>query len=340
MYRRADALARTGKPADAIPLLREALGIAERAGNPIVRVNVMIELLSAYDGLGRADEANALAPVAEAAAQAVPYDPLRAIRLANVLGSIAYSSGRMADAERHYREVVAIQDKRATGKPSAKLAGGLYNLANAVHGQGRGDEARTLQERALAIFEATAGPTHPDTALAIGALAGYAYEAKRYADAIALFRRQIAIWEGALGADHPNLAEPLSGLARAESVQGNSAEAITLYRRAIAVANGLGEHHPLVAQTQYRLAGELGKHEQLAEAAALAEQSVAAWDNNGFDIPDAHLARFMLAEYRWDAGQHVAARKLARVARAGLAKADTRYAANVAEIDAWLKSHP
>jgi serine/threonine-protein kinase len=338
-YRRADILGRTGDTAASIPVLQEALAIAEKQGNPIARVNTMILLLSVYDELGRADEANALATVAEAAALAVPYDAGRAARLANVLAGIAYSSGRMADAEKQYREVVAIEEKRYGGKPKASLAGAYYNLALAVLAQGRTADAKALQERSLAMFEATVGPKHPDAALPIGSLAGFAHEAGNYDEAATLYRRQIEIWETSLGKDHPNLSEPLSGLARVEGKRGNNTEAIALYRRAIAVAQKLGADHPLVAQTEDRLAGALVKAKQFKEAEALVEQAVAHWDSNGMDVPDAHLARFELAKYRWDAGKHAQARALAAAARVAVAKLDDRYADYLAEIDAWLASH-
>jgi eukaryotic-like serine/threonine-protein kinase len=338
LYRRADTLARTGDTAGSLPVLQEALTIAERAGNPIARVNTIILLLAAYDELGRADEAVALAKIAEAAALAVPYDAARAGRLANVLAGVAYSTGQFAEAERKYRELLAINEKRFADKAGKdpETAGALHNLGMAVNAQGRGEEAAELQRRALAMFEATIGPDHPNTALAINQLAALAFDAKRYAKAAALHRRTIANWEKSLGPNHPNLSEPLIGLGRSEDMLGHRAEAIALYRRARTAALGFGADHPLVALAEYQLAYAL---DDPKEAAPLIEHAVAAWDASGMDVPDAHVARFLLAEFRWAAGRRAQARKLAQEARVALAKLDDRYANKLEEIDQWLAKH-
>ncbi|HEY5924426.1 MAG TPA: serine/threonine-protein kinase [Kofleriaceae bacterium] len=338
LYRKADVLSRLGDTAGSLPVLQEALTIAERGSNPIARVNTMILLLTAYDELGRIDEALALAKVAEAAALAVPFDAMRAVRLASVLAGIAYSAGKFDEAERKYREAVAINDKRFAdrGGKDPEMAGSLHNLGMVVHALGRAGEAADLQRRALAMFEQTLGPEHPNTALAVNQLAALAYEAKRYDEAAQLHRRTIAIWEKSLGPGHPNLSEPLMGLGRSEAARGHEAEAIALYRRARTAALGLGEDHPLVALAEYRLAEVLADRK---EAAQLIEHAAAAWDASGMDVPDAHLARFMLAQFRWTAGRRIQARQLAEHAREALAKLDTRYADTVKEIDQWLATH-
>ncbi len=338
LYRKADLLARLGDTEGSLPVLQQALAIAERGSNPIARVNTMIQLLDAYDELGKIDEALALAKVAEAAAAAVPFDPMRAGRLASALGGIAYSAGNFEEAEKKYRELVEIEEKRfaSKGGKDPEIAGALHNLGMVVHARGRTDEAAELQRRALAMFEATLGPEHPNTALAVNQLAALAYEAKHYAEAAKLHRRTIAIWEKALGPEHPNLSEPLIGLGRAEAALGHDAEALALYRRARTAALNFGEDHPLVAVAEYRIANAI---DDRREAAHLLEHAVAAWDKTGMDVPDAHLARFALADVRWAAGRHAQARQLAEHARDALAKLDARYADTVKEIDQWLATH-
>ncbi|MEZ4398481.1 MAG: serine/threonine-protein kinase [Kofleriaceae bacterium] len=338
LYRKADQLARTGDVAGSVPVLEEALGIAERAGNDVARLNTMILLLSAYEELGQTDRANALATVAEAAAQRVPRDPAVAARLATVLGSLAYDAGGHAAAERHYQDVVALQQE-LHGPSDPEVAGALHNLGLAVHQAGRSADAVALQERALAMFEATVGPAHPDTALPVTELAGLALEQGRLADAERLYRRGLAIREAALGADHPHLGETLVGLGRALAQLGEPADAVAAFRRGCRLARQLGDQHPLLAACEYWLADTLAASGARAEALALLEHAAAAWDASGVASPDAAFTRFALAQHRWRAGAKAEARALARRAHAQLVELAAPYATEATEVEAWLATH-
>ena len=338
LYRKADAMARTGDVAGSVAVLEEGLAIAERAGNDIARLNTIIQLLLAYEELGKTVEAKALAKVAEAAAQRVPRDPEVAARLAAVLGSLAYNTGNHADAERHYKVAVALQEEMH-GPSDPTIAGALHNHGLAVHMAGRVDEAKQIQERSLAMFEATVGPDHPDTALPVTELAGIALEQNRVDDAITLYRRGLGIRERALGAKHPHLSETLLGLARAESRRGNSDAAIANLRRARELGMALGDHHPLVAATEYWLANELDRRGERDEVESLLAHALAAWEANQVAIPEAALTRFLLAQYRWRAGDRARARALAQQARTALAALAAPYAKTAEEVDAWLAKH-
>nr|MDQ3370745.1 tetratricopeptide repeat protein [Myxococcota bacterium] len=339
LYRKADAMSRTGDSAGSVAVLEQALAIAERAGNDVARLNTIIMLLSAYAELGKTDEARALAKIAEAAAERVPRDPSVASRLATVLGALAYNRGDHAEAERHYREVVRLTEERH-GAKSALLAGSLHNLGLAVHMAGRRAEAIEIQERSLAMFEATVGPAHPDVALPVTDLAGLALELRQLDRAVKLYRRGLAIREQALGAEHPHLTEALTGLARAERDRGNHDEALALLQRARTIGTaGFGEHHPLVAVAEFRIAEELDRRGDREAALAMVEHSVAAWDDNGVEVPDASYARFLLAKYRWRAGRRAEARVLARRAHAALSQLAAPYANTAKEVERWIATH-
>jgi Tfp pilus assembly protein PilF len=64
-------------------------------------------------------------------------------------------------------------------------------------------EARTLSERALAIYEKTLGPDHPNTASTLNNLGGLLEEQGDLAGARPYFERAVAICERTLGPDHP-----------------------------------------------------------------------------------------------------------------------------------------
>ena len=136
-----------------------------------------------------------------------------------------------------------------------------------------------------------------------------------------------------------HLSEPLMGFGRCQAALGHRNEALALYRRARTVAAKLSPDHPLVAQAEYRIVDLLDVDRDRREAMPLIEHAVAAWDATGMDVPDAHLARFLLARYRWAAGDRVRARQLAERAQAALAKLDARYATTVEEIEQWRATH-
>jgi tetratricopeptide (TPR) repeat protein len=64
--------------------------------------------------------------------------------------------------------------------------------------------AEPLLQRALAIAEASLGPTHPATGEWLNNLAGLYDAMGAYAQAKPLLKRALAIVEQGLGADHPN----------------------------------------------------------------------------------------------------------------------------------------
>lgn len=339
LYRKADAMSFAGDTAGSVPVLEQALAIAERAGNDVARLNTMILLLGAYEELGKSVEASALAKIAEAAALRVPRDPGVHARLASTLGSLAYNAGDHATAERHYKEVVRLETE-ARGERAPAIAGAQHNLGLAVHMAGRLDEAVQIQEQALAMFEATVGPNHPDVALVVSELAGIAIERGKLTEAIPLYRRALAIQEATLGKDHPALSETLIGLARALVQNDESAAAIATLERAIALSAAFGEHHPLGATARYRLAKELAYQKRpAAEIVPLLEQARLAWDTNRVAMPEAGATKFLLARYRWDAGDKAAARALAREAYAALSQLAAPYGKQAREVHAWIATH-
>ena len=338
LYRKADLMSRMGETPASVPVLEQALAIAERSGNDVARLNTIIALLEAYEELGEEVKASALAHVAEAAAQRVPRDPNVMARLESVLGSLGYNAGDHAVAERHWREVLRLQQE-LHGPADPTIAGALHNLGMAVHLAGRRDEAIEIEQRSLAMFEATVGSQHPDTALPVTELAGIALEQNRVDDAIALYRRGLAIREQGLGADHPFLAETLVGLARVEAQAGHHDAAIGELRRACKLGAAMGEQHPLVATAEYYLAAELDDRGERTEALALLEHAQVAWDASQIALPEAAYTRFMLAEYRWRAGDHAHARALAKQAHAALVQLAAPYASTAREVETWIAKH-
>ena len=120
-----------------------------------------------------------------------------------------------------------------------------FGMANAAEARGDYRAGEQPWRAALAIREATWGPLHPVTAIALNNLALNLGTQGRAAEAEPLLRRVLAIYEARIGADHPDTATSLVSLARGLAEQGRAAEAEPLFRRALAIWEArLGADHP------------------------------------------------------------------------------------------------
>ena len=128
---------------------------------------------------------------------------------------------QLAIAEKHlYAELVAIS---------------LNNLALLYDTRGKYAEAEPLYKRALAIWEKSLGPDHPQVALGLNNLALLYVDQGKYAEAEPLCKRALAIDEKALGPDHPDVAIDLNSLAKLYRATDREAEAEKLEKRAAAI---------------------------------------------------------------------------------------------------------
>jgi eukaryotic-like serine/threonine-protein kinase len=339
-YRRADLAMRRGNSEAALPLVHDAVGIAERAHDDLARLRAMIVLVQVLDDLGRTTETKALVPLLEAAAARQTLDDGQLATLENTLGNVTHTAGDYVAAERHYRAAVAASQREYAGLPAPQIAGALEDLGTVLHNQAKLDEARETLARSVAMFEQTVGPDHPDIAGPLTELGSLALEAGELDRAASYYDRVIAVRTAALGADHPYLCEPLGMLGRVEHDRGHDDRALALYKRSLAIAeHGFGADHPLVAAAQLHIADLLEARGQRAEAKQLAEASVKIWDATGASLPEAHDARFLLAQLVWDDGAHARARTLAEAARAGYAAYAPPYNKTATTIAAWLAAH-
>ena len=162
----------------------------------------------------------------------------------------------------------------ADDKPQA--LGRIQNELALFHdSQGQHDQALTLRQSALAIYEAANGPDHPDTATVLDNLAVTYWRLGRHADALRLQQRALQITEAAFGPDHPDTAIRLNNLAQTHSDLGQADKALPLQQRALQIAEAaLGPDHPSTATRLGNLAVTywiLGRH---ADALPLEERAL------------------------------------------------------------------
>jgi tetratricopeptide (TPR) repeat protein len=137
-------------------------------------------------------------------------------------------------------------------------------------------EAEPLYRRALAIYEKSFGPDHPNVATGLNNLALLLSATNRLAEAEPLYRRALAIDEKSFDPDHPKVATGLNNLASLLRDTNRLAEAEPLYRRALAIyEKSFGPDHPDVATSLNNLAELLRDSNRLAEAEPLYRRALA-----------------------------------------------------------------
>ena len=126
-----------------------------------------------------------------------------------------------------------------------EVASDLGRLALLYRTQGKAPHAVPLYMTALAIYEKTLGPDHPEVAKDLVNLGNAFCDQNQHSEAVPLYLRALAIDQAALGDDHPEVAMDLSNLGIVYRVQGRRDEAIALFQRAhVIMSDALGPEDP------------------------------------------------------------------------------------------------
>ena len=142
--------------------------------------------------------------------------------------------------------------------------------------QARHDQAEPLMRRALAIYEKSYGPEHPNVARDLNNLAQLLQATNRLEEAEPLMRRALAIDEKSYGPEHPEVAANLNNLAALLQDTNRLEEAEPLMRRALAIdEKNYGPEHPEVATALNILALLLQATNRLEEAEPLMRRALA-----------------------------------------------------------------
>lgn len=172
----------------------------------------------------------------------------------------------------------------------------LVAEAEALAAQGQLNEAETLHDRVLAIYQRTLGPEHALTATGLSNLGNVRYLQGKFAEAEAAHRQALAVREKVLGPDHPDTATSLSNLAnvlfeqgkderasaaeqRARARAGQRVQSLSevegFYRRALSIQErALGPDHPALANTLNNLSAMLDQQGKSAEAEGLQRRAL------------------------------------------------------------------
>ena len=203
-------------------------------------------------------------------------------------------------------------------RPGLRSAARLNNLALVRGLTGNYPEARTLQEQAIAIYEATLGPDHLLVAYTLQSLTHTHLNAGNFNDALAVNARTLAIREAALGPDHIDVAGTLTSRAVVLRNLGKYTEALPLARRSLATTEAvLGPEHPNVAVALTNVANIQMQIKMNDEVLALTERGLAIREQSlGPEHPDVAASLSNLGGMLMMVGQLERARTLLRRALA------------------------
>jgi tetratricopeptide (TPR) repeat protein len=163
------------------------------------------DLAAAAIRRGDLDAAESLAGRAlEMGARVLPDNhPLRAAALNN-LAQVHRFRERYAEAERHYREAIAVWEA-ALGARHPDTARGMLNLAALHHERGRERLAEDLYRRCVAIFREAYGERHELTLIARAELADVLRAERRYSESKRLSAETLPALETRLGVGDPRV---------------------------------------------------------------------------------------------------------------------------------------
>ena len=155
------------------------------------------------------------------------------------VAGVEHSLGRLMVAESLYRRSMAMYE--ALGEGAVGLAQGYGQLALAISGQGRVDEALAIQKKSMDLLRSELPPTNRSVMVAVTNYAADMTEAGRLEEAEPFHREAVALAEASRGPDHPEVASGLQPLAINLSLQGKLAEAEAAARRGWEITKkGLG----------------------------------------------------------------------------------------------------
>jgi tetratricopeptide (TPR) repeat protein len=191
------------------------------------------------------------------------------------LGLNYLDRGEVDKAEPSLRLALSMRRELHPVDQPLLLAQAMGNLAWALQGLDKYEEAEKLQRESLALRRRIQGEAHPEVAVDINNLAFTLQTRGAYREAESLYRESLAMNIKLLGADHPDVAFNENNLAWLLYRRGDLSGAIRLMRRVLeSRRRSLGAEHPDVAGAAANLALWLTDEGQFDAATALVEESL------------------------------------------------------------------
>ncbi len=259
------------------PHIDAVLRQAEDANKTTYWIFLANTLVNHLHDRARHDEARAL--LERALVKAETAEPYAAFLVAMCLSNLAKEHKELGNlqmaTELAHRALRVSESYHAPLGDDARLAPDLVTLATMVHAEGKYEEARTLLERALALYEETLGEDHPKVASTLSNLAIVLRDMGRAAEALPFIERAVSIEEKIGRIDHPDGLVSLTNLAIIMRDLGKRSEVLPFLARALAITETIyGADHPRVADALANLGVLLQDLDQPDQAVPYFERAV------------------------------------------------------------------
>jgi len=246
-------------------------------------------------------------------------------------GNGALKAGRFAEAERLFRQALAIY--QASSPDSNNTGVAAFNLGLALQRQFKHEEAEAAYRTSHSISLRLKGPEHAETIDTLIRIGDTRRAQSKFSLAETDYRVALAARERSLGANHPDTLIALDRVVLAVEGQKRYNEAEPLIRRLVTgheIAHGPA--HAATAEALMDLASNLGLQNRHADAEPVFRRALGIMEGaRGFDHPDTLRAatRFALHfEYR---ERYADAEVLRRRVFAALLKSDGTSSPKTAE---------
>jgi tetratricopeptide (TPR) repeat protein len=273
----AKELEHAGKYGQAIPILREAVKVAENSGpdTPLLLPPTLNELGLSYEALGLYNDARSVYERSLAVLEAAKggrENVDSATTLAN-LAAIFLHSGQPERGEKLIREAIAIYTRCGPSDGSG-LALARLTLSESLLQKGDWVGAEPLIEQAFAVFEKAPEEQRVYFGMTLNNLGVVRERQGKHREAATLLRRGLSEMEKATGPNHPFLIEPLNNLGSALTLGEEWREAEECFKRAIAIAElQVDSARPTYGQVMLNYAELLRRRGRKREAERLQARS-------------------------------------------------------------------
>ena len=200
-----------------------------------------------------------------------PYPDLAEVL--NDMGVLLYRHGDLDEAEKFYRESLAM-NRKLLGDKHPEIANGLENVAMCMQDKDDLAGAEDMYQQSLTMRRELLGENHPEVGRTLLNLASLRYDRGAKREALDDFREVLSIYRKAYPPDHPETARVLNARGFRLMVAGQFAEADRDLTEGLAMRRRLfDDRQPDVASSLVNTALLKNSEGQYSEALQMAQQA-------------------------------------------------------------------
>jgi len=208
-------------------------------------------------------------------------DPSDIAGLHNNLGAILGNMNRLAEAEDHHRQALALR-RSIEGERGPAVGSSLFGLGYVLFRQGKIEEALPLLASSAEMQLEFGKPGDPLTVMRVASLASVQTSAGRLEEAVATAREAVRLGNDTLGIDHPVTGIAYNNLGNALIETGQYADTIPILRETLRLrAAKDGADSSGVAYAMKNLATALQAVGKIDEAETMVRAAADTWRRSG-----------------------------------------------------------